>query len=228
LTVPPRSVDNHEPKISRAESESCPEERAVTIKLALTSVPVFQFVSPAASAKLGQVAKIVEKDPGGAILLNGEAVPGIYIVGTGKVGVYPPAATKPLAILREGASFGEMSFLEKSKASATIRVEAKGTKLLLLTHADLTALVEGDAELGRALFRGMALTLSQKLRNTNDRITAELKAGRKLIDELSDELSADGMGDLKTLPHDEKLARYVAAISSFVRGVEEFLSEGGS
>lgn len=196
----------------------------MTIKLALTSVPVFQFVSPAASVKLGQVAKIVEKEPGGAILLNGESVPGIYIVGVGKVGVYPPAATKPLALLSEGASFGEMSFLEKSKASATIRAEAKGTKLLLLTHADLDALVDGDAELGRALFRGMALTLSQKLRNTNDRITAELKAGRKLIADLS----ADGvMDDLKSLPSDEKLARYVSAISAFVKGVEDFILQAG-
>lgn len=158
---------------------------SVTIKLSLTSVPVFQFIVGDAAKRLAKVAKVIEKGQHDAVLMHGENVPGIYIVAEGSVGVYPPGATRPLVTLPVGASFGEMSFLERSKASATIRAEVKGTKLVFLHQGELAALVDGDAELGRALYQGMALTLSQKLRTTTDRIAVELAAGRKLLQDLN-------------------------------------------
>lgn len=175
------------------------EHRKVPIKLALTLVPVFKFLSPDSTSKLARIAKVIEKASHDAVLLFDETVPGIYIVAAGKVGVYPPGATRPLVTLGQGASFGEMSFLEKSKASATIRAAENGTQLILLKQQDLSALVDGDAEVGRAIFRGMAFTLSQKLRTTTDRITAELNAGRALLRSLSD---SDNVGSIELIPED--------------------------
>lgn len=180
----------------------------MTIKLSLTSVPVFQFLSSDAAARMTRVAKLVEKEPNDAVLLHGETVPGIYVVADGKVGVYPPGATRPLVTLGQGESFGEMSFLERSKASATIRSLEAGTRLVLLTQGELATLIEGDADLGRALFRGMALTLSQKLRATNDKIAIELAAGRKLIKDLS---AVDPGETLAALPSDMEQQREALA-----------------
>ncbi len=157
----------------------------MTIKLSLRTVPVFQFVSQEHTVKLAGIAKVVEKGRSDAVLLHGETVLGIYIVGEGRVGVYPPGTTRPLVHLGVGESFGEMSFLEKSKASATIRAEEPGTKLVVLLQADLNHMCTEDPDLGRALFQGMALTLSQKLRTTTDKVAKELRVGRKLLADLA-------------------------------------------
>lgn len=159
----------------------------MTLKLSLRSVPVFQFISQEQVIKLSGIAKSVEKGRSEAFLLHGETVPGIYIVGQGKVGVYPPGTTRPLVELGTGQSFGEMSFLEKSKASATIRAEEMGTKTALLLQSDLAQLCTEDPELGRAIYHGMALTLSSKLRTTTEKIAKELQVGRKLLMDLARE-----------------------------------------
>ncbi len=159
----------------------------MSIKLALRSVPVFQFISHEQVIKLSGIAKSVEKGRGDAFLLHGETVPGIYIVAEGKVGVYPPGTTRPLVELGTGQSFGEMAFLEKSKASATIRAEETGTKAALLIQTDLALMCAEDAELGRAIYHGMALTLSSKLRTTTEKIAKELQVGRRLLMDLARE-----------------------------------------
>lgn len=185
----------------------------MALKIALTTVPVFQFVSPDATQKLARVAKVVEKNKGDAVLMHGEPVQGIYIVAEGAVGVYPPGAGRPLVTLGVGESFGEMSFLEKTKASVTIRGEQPGTKLVVLVQSELKSLVDEDAELGRALFHGMALTLSQKLRTTTDRITAELHVGRQLLLDLTSE---EATTKLQSLP--EEVVQQNAAIMSGLDG----------
>src|SRR5256885_2258478 len=96
----------------------------MTLKLALRTVPIFQFVAAEHMPELARIAKVVEKSRGEAVLLHGETVPGIYIVAEGAAGVYPPGAKQPLVTLGVGGAFGEMAFLEHAKASATIRIEA--------------------------------------------------------------------------------------------------------
>jgi CRP-like cAMP-binding protein len=244
----------------------------MSIKLQLHSVPVFQFVSQEQVITLGGVAKAIEKGRSEAFLLAGETVPGIYVVAEGRVGVYPPGTTRPLVTLGTGESFGEMSFLEKSKASATIRAEESGTKVAVLLQTDLAHICEQDPELGRALYHGMALTLSSKLRTTTEKIARELQVGRKLLQDLAREdhtphdltgLAAEvvkandqvigtldasvkivenvsrkvpekagTLGDLELKLSDVKhrcqdfyprLARQIAAITNFVKSMEEFI-----
>lgn len=193
-------------------------EPPLTLKLSLTSVPAFQFVTGESVQRLANVAKVIEKGQRDALLLHGESVPGIYIVAEGSVGVYPPGASRPLVSLAVGASFGEMSFLENTKASATIRAEVKGTRIVFLAQSDLADLVDGDPELGRALYRGMALTLSQKLRTTTERIAAELAAGRNLLADLT----AEGGGGV---PVPEDLARENQRITDALDKAQRLLAD---
>lgn len=157
----------------------------MTVKLALSSVPIFQFIPRDLLAKVGGIARFVEKHTGEAILIHDESVPGIYIVGEGRVGVYPPTATRPLVTLGAGESFGEMSFLEKSKASATIRAEERVTKLAVFLQTDMAELVTQDPMIGSCLYQGIALSLSRKLRTTTDKVSRELKTAGGLLQELS-------------------------------------------
>ena len=165
------------------------------IKVALASVPIFQFVQPEQLKNLADIAKIVEKNKGDLILMQGEAVAGVYLIGEGAVGVHAAKPERLLVTLKPGESFGEMSFLEKTKASATIRAEERATKLLVFLHADLTALVDRDPNLGRAFFKGLALQLSLKLRRTTDHLAEESAAGQQLLSELGG-AGEGGLADL--------------------------------
>jgi CRP-like cAMP-binding protein len=161
----------------------------MTLKIHWEAVPIFQFLDKDELARLATLGKEISKSKGDAVLMHGENVPGIYIVGEGACGVYPQGALKPLVQIEAGGSFGEMSFLEKSKASATIRAEATPTKLVFFQHTELHKLTDDDAKVGRSMYRGVALTLSQKLRVTNQRISKELKEGQQHLETLSGQRS---------------------------------------
>ena len=180
----------------------------MTVTLALASVPIFQFVPQEMLKRLGTLAKIIEKNAGDAVLMHGEPVLGIYVVGEGAVGVYPPRATRALLSLASGGSFGEMSFLERSHASATIRAEQAQTKLALFPQAALALLVDADPALGRYLYQGLAVSLSQKLRATTDRITQLIDQARRLVDRRVG--VSDALSDLLDLPRDLAAQRETA------------------
>lgn len=162
----------------------------------LSQVGAFRFVSPQARQELAHISKLVEKKQGDAILIHGEPVPGIYIVIEGEVGVYPPGLPNPLVNMGTMASFGEMSFLEKTQASATIRVETPKAILVMILQQELAQLLDKDPSLGQALYKGIATNLSQKLRQTTDRIAQELGAGRQILLSLSSDEIAVSLASL--------------------------------
>lgn len=157
----------------------------MSIKIDLSQVGAFRFVLPESRKDLSQLTKVIEKKMGEAILIHNEPVPGIYIVAEGEVGVYPPGLASPLLTMGPMSSFGEMSFLEKTLASATIRSESPKTTLVMLPHHELSTLIEEKHNLGKAIYQGIATSLSQKLRTTTERIARELGSGRQILLSLS-------------------------------------------
>ena len=153
----------------------------MSVKLSLATVPLFQFMPPDELKRLAAAGKIVEKNAGDLVVMHGEPVPGIFLVGEGSAGVHATKPNRLIATLGVGESFGEMSYLENAKASATIRAEERATKLILFTHAELKALIDADPLLGRCLFQGIALQLSKKLRNTTAKLAHELAVEGDLL-----------------------------------------------
>ncbi len=123
----------------------------------------------------------LDKKLGDAIALSGEPVAGIYWVVSGQVGVYPPGADKAFAFLERGSAFGEMSFLDRSKASATIRIEKTGTEIAMITHVVLHQLIKDSLSIGHSIYRGIAESLAEKLRVTNSKIAAEISTTRESL-----------------------------------------------
>ena len=173
----------------------------VTSKLALTSVQVFQFLTPIQVKRLLHYGKTVERRARDILVMAGEPVLAIYVIGEGAVGVYPPGTQEPIVRLTSGQSFGEMSFIDATKASATIRVEEEGAKLMLVLHTDLATIIADDPSFGLAFYHGMSLALSQNLRRTTAKIAEEIRAGQQLLDELTSE--GNGVAfDINLLPVD--------------------------
>ena len=90
---------------------------------------------------------------GDVIIHEGNQVDGLYVVLSGEVAV--SKGGQPLASLREGELFGEMSLLQKTPATATVTA-ARNTSLLrlpreafdslILTHPQILELVSGLTE----------------------------------------------------------------------------------
>ena len=74
-----------------------------------------------------------------------------------------------LTELGPGAAFGEMSLLEASPTSASV-VAAKEGELLSIGRLDLNVLLNWNTVLASKMWRSFALQLSQRLRDTNDRL----------------------------------------------------------
>lgn len=172
---------------------------SMVLKLSLTSVPGFQYVSEEDAVRLSSIAKVVVRNKGDSVLLSGERVSAIYIVAEGAVGVYQSGVAKPIAELGAGQCFGEMSFIDSSRASATIRAMTTGTTLIMLRQDELQSVSKDNPELRSALYQGIALTLAQKLRNTTAKITERLAVGRNLLEQLGSAETLEKV-DIQSLP----------------------------
>jgi CRP-like cAMP-binding protein len=71
-----------------------------------------------------------------------------------------------LAALGAAAVFGEMSFLEKSKISASVIADGH-VAVVRIPGTDFENPIAGDVEFGQRFYRSIAVTLSRRLRATN-------------------------------------------------------------
>lgn len=109
--------------------------------------------------------------PNEILFKTGDAASSMFIVRRGILKVYVEQPGKPgeveLAVLKEGAIVGEMAFFDQKPRSASVKA---------VTAAELTEISRGDFD--RLLtqipkwFVSMMQSLSQRLRQTNDRLTA--------------------------------------------------------
>jgi CRP-like cAMP-binding protein len=108
-----------------------------------------------------------------------EATPGLnlYLLLSGRVAVELKnnrldnldAEISNLAVLREGAVFGEITFLEEKRRSARI-IALDDISCLELDKNQLYDLFEKDARIGYMIMRNIATILSQRLVNLNFRL----------------------------------------------------------
>lgn len=175
-------------------------------------IPLFKYLTDSDCEQIKARALPVKKKPGEALALAGESVNSIFVVIQGEVGVYPPGAKKAFSRLTAGSAFGEMSFLDGSKASATIRVEAQDTEVTSLTHTLLTEIVQKNPSIGAALYRGIAVSVAQKLRSTNEKIAREVADTHKNL--LTNQLgkSTDGASVIDRLS--EKTTQQMASLTT--------------
>lgn len=71
--------------------------------------------------------------------------------------------------LSKGQSFGEMSIIESSPRSATVKATAK-TEMVCLSRQDFDQILENHSTIGTKILKGISLLLSRKLRQTSSRL----------------------------------------------------------
>ena len=78
-----------------------------------------------------------------------------------------------IATLTTGRSVGEMSLIDGSPRSATVRAKTK-LKLIVLKHEDFKKLNEENPTITNKVLMGVCSLLSKNLRDTNNRFTEQL------------------------------------------------------
>lgn len=138
----------------------------------LKKVALFQGLT---QSQLGKIASIATEQsfPGQArIFQEGEAGLEMYVIGEGKVRIsklVPGVGEEALAILEPGQYFGEMALIEDSPRSADA-IAHLPCKLYAIQREKLEQLMFTDKELAYVVLWTFVRTLSERLRETNEKI----------------------------------------------------------
>ncbi len=112
---------------------------------------------------------------GEVLFKEGDKAEELFIIAQGKVRiskVVPGIGEEAFAILGPGSYFGEMELIEPSLPRAAQATVHEQGRLQVFKYADIRDVMSADGELAVALLWSMVRTLSDRLRATNDKITA--------------------------------------------------------
>jgi CRP-like cAMP-binding protein len=135
-----------------------------------------KFFAGLPTAYLRRIADIgAEEDHTGGATIFEEGTKGdkFYLIIDGAVRIsrfVPGMGEEALAVLRNGAYFGEMALIDDSPRSAHAIVHEK-CRLFVIRKEDLEDLLFVDRDLAYELLWNFVRTLSARLRETNDKMT---------------------------------------------------------
>ena len=121
-------------------------------------------------AKLAQETRVKKND---FVFKHGEEGDGLYLVLEGAIRISRNVSgmgEEALAILREGAHFGEMSLIDDDVPRSADALCHENARLLKLPKHDLRDLMFVDRELAYELLWRFVRGLSSRLRDSNDRL----------------------------------------------------------
>jgi extracellular factor (EF) 3-hydroxypalmitic acid methyl ester biosynthesis protein len=140
------------PEIEQAFPEMKDAERQALLSLATTR----SFVS------------------GDSIITQGSIHEQLYVIRRGNARIlqqgFDQANVEFTGPLGPGDLFGEMSFLDGNKASATLIADGD-VEVYQFNNDDVSALLEKDTEMGMRFYRSLLKTMCRRLRATNIRVT---------------------------------------------------------
>lgn len=156
----------------------------------LQQADIFYGFSPEQLARVAEACEERLFHAGEAVFHENSASDELYLIARGEVEIVvdpslvsdrPGEASPPatIATLRRGQCFGEVALVDQGLRSATARVAANDTRLLVLARARVMALCEADPALGFRLMHNLAADLALKIRNTDLRIREQLLYGER-------------------------------------------------
>lgn len=109
-------------------------------------------------------------EPDTVVIKAGEYISSIYIVLEGTLGIYlSQSEDKMINTVGAGEILGEMSYLEDNPTSATV-ISQEPTVLLNISRDALDDRIGENPDFGRRLYKGIGISVSQRLRQTLSRV----------------------------------------------------------
>ena len=140
----------------------------------LKKVALFEGLTQAQLQKLAAIATEKSYAASTPIFKEGDGGQAMYIIVEGKVRIskmVPGIGEEALAILERGQYFGEMALIEQGPRSAHA-IAHIGCTLYEIERDKLDQLMFTDKDLAYVLLWTFVRTLSERLRETNDKIRA--------------------------------------------------------
>lgn len=140
----------------------------------LRKVGLFSHLEPRQLAQLEALCHELSLQAGGVLFREGDEPDYFFLIMKGRVRisrVIPGMGEESLALLEAGSYFGEMEIFEP-KPRVAQAVADTPCVLQAIKIADLEALMTADRELTVGILWSFVLTLSERLRATNDKVTS--------------------------------------------------------
>jgi CRP-like cAMP-binding protein len=138
---------------------------STTVEL-LEPHPLVSRLNPDQLLRFAQAGVVEAFEPGEEIVVEGSIGDSLYLLLSGSATVHIGEAGMPLAILKAGEFFGEMSLVEPAVRSATVRA-AEPLLVFRLAHFALVTLLDAEPILLNQVMVTIVRVLSQRLRRTN-------------------------------------------------------------
>ncbi len=139
----------------------------------LGKIKFFAGLPPAYLRRIADIGAEEDHNGGLTIFQEGDKGDKFYLIIDGAVRIsrfVPGMGEEALAVLRNGAYFGEMALIDDSPRSAHAIVHEK-CRLFVIRKEDLEDLLFVDRDLAYELLWNFVRTLSARLRETNDKMT---------------------------------------------------------
>jgi CRP-like cAMP-binding protein len=144
------------------------------------SIYLFQDLSPEELALISDITAEREFSKGEVIFKEGEVGDTFYAVLEGKIRISKRISgngEEALTILDQGSYFGEMALIDEFPRSASA-IAHTDCRVLLMDKADFSQLLSKHKELANKLLWVFCKVLSQRLRDTNEKIISLSAIGR--------------------------------------------------
>ena len=160
---------------------------------------VFQNMSDEILKVISENMTSIGLKKGGKVFSEGEPADGFYVVETGEIIIsktLSPEKEKILAVIKDGALFGEMAFFSNSPRIATAYAKSD-TKIWKIDREEFFAVIGKHPEIGLKVFSALLHVAMERLEQTSRELATIYETGRiissaktlnEIIGAISDEL----------------------------------------
>jgi CRP-like cAMP-binding protein len=142
----------------------------------LRTVALFKDLEPGELARVAECCREERFESGAYIFREGEAGNRLYLVIEGEVRIsriIPGSGEEALAVLKTGATFGEMAVFDRSERS-TDAISNGGTRCLTLSRSDFELLLDLNRDIAYKVLWAVVRLQSMRLRQSNDSLRSFL------------------------------------------------------
>ena len=132
----------------------------------LRNVSIFRDLDTGELARVSEVCREQEYVSGEYIFREGESGNRLYLIVEGEVRIsreVPGSGEEALAILKQGALFGEMAVFDRSERS-TDAISNGGTKVITISRSDFELLLDFNRDIAYKVLWSVVRLLSSRLR----------------------------------------------------------------
>lgn len=142
----------------------------------LKQAAIFQDLDEGELTRVAEVCKDQEFTIGQHIFKEGEPGNRLFIIASGEVRIsrtIPGSGEEALAVLKPGATFGEMAIFDRSERS-TDAIANTACKLITISRSDFELLLDFNRDIAYRVLWSVVRLLCSRLRVTNDNLRSFL------------------------------------------------------